>query len=349
MPYQGAWSLSSLPKPGPGAPRVFSCFACGGGSSMGYKLAGCDVIGINEIDPRMVETYRLNMSPRLVYQEPIQSFKDRDDLPSELYDLDILDGSPPCSTFSTAGSREGAWGKMKVFREGQSEQVLDRLFFDFLSLAERLKPKVVVAENVKGMLKGNARAYCRAIMERLDKAGYDAQLFLLNAAFMGVPQARERVFFVGRRRDLGMPPVDLSFSEPSISCVEATSDLAAAQRAGRPLGENLLAYWLRVRPGQAFSKVHPKGSYFNQVRLNGRRPATTLPAAGNTYHWSEPRHLSHAEILRLSTFPDDYRMPEGSRDSATMYICGMSVPPRMVERVASRIRSQLLDTLKTIH
>lgn len=61
---------------------------------MGYKLAGFDVIGCNEIDPRMMEVYRRNHNPKYSYLEPIQTFKLRDDLPDELYDLDILDGSP---------------------------------------------------------------------------------------------------------------------------------------------------------------------------------------------------------------------------------------------------------------
>ena len=79
--------------------KVFSCFACGGGSTMGYKLAGFDVIGCNEIDPKMIEAYKTNHNPKYSYLEPIQTFKLRKDLPKELYNLDILDGSPPCSSF----------------------------------------------------------------------------------------------------------------------------------------------------------------------------------------------------------------------------------------------------------
>ena len=71
---------------------VFSCFACGGGSTMGYKLAGFDVLGCNEIDPKMIEAYRTNHNPKYSYLEPIQTFKERKDLPKELYNLDILTG-----------------------------------------------------------------------------------------------------------------------------------------------------------------------------------------------------------------------------------------------------------------
>ena len=129
--------------------KVFSCFACGGGSTMGYKLAGFDVIGCNEIDAKVNRCYVANHSPRYNFLEDIRTLRERErELPPDLYNLDILDGSPPCSTFSIAGNREKDWGKEKKFREGQSAQVLDTLFFDFIALAKELQPKVVVAEYV---------------------------------------------------------------------------------------------------------------------------------------------------------------------------------------------------------
>lgn len=83
--------------------KVFSCFACGGGSTMGYKLAGFDGLGCNEIDPKMIGTYKANHNPKYAYLEPIQTFKLRTDLPDELYNLDILDCLPPCSSFQWQG------------------------------------------------------------------------------------------------------------------------------------------------------------------------------------------------------------------------------------------------------
>lgn len=126
--------------------KVFSCFSCGGGSTMGYKLAGFDVIGCNEIDHRMMYAYCRNHDPKFPFLEPIQEFKNKKDLPEELFDLDILDGSPPCSTFSMVGTRSESWGVEKKFTEGQQVQVLDTLFFDFIDLAKTLQPKVVTAE-----------------------------------------------------------------------------------------------------------------------------------------------------------------------------------------------------------
>jgi hypothetical protein len=118
------WTMANDYPPSNGI-KVFSCFACGGGSTMGYKLAGCEVLGCCEIDPKMNELYVANHHPKYNYCEDIREFNKRDDLPPELYDLDILDGSPPCTTFSMAGDREDSWGKKKKFREGQAEQTLD--------------------------------------------------------------------------------------------------------------------------------------------------------------------------------------------------------------------------------
>jgi DNA (cytosine-5)-methyltransferase 1 len=185
--------------------KVFSCFSCGGGSTMGYKLAGFDVLGCNEIDPKMMAAYVENHNPKYSFLEPIQNFKLRNDLPEELYNLDILDGSPPCSSFSISGNREADWGKEKKFREGQAEQILDTLFFDFIDLAKKLQPKVVVAENVKGLLQGDAKSYVLKIYEDFDAAGYMVKHFLLDSSTMGVPQKRERVFFLAIRKDIADP------------------------------------------------------------------------------------------------------------------------------------------------
>ena len=78
--------------------------------------------------------------------------------------------------FSMAGSREKGWGKEKKFREGQAEQVLDTLFFDFIDLAKELQPKVVVAENVAGLMMGAAKEYVKKIYKAFQEAGYELKI-----------------------------------------------------------------------------------------------------------------------------------------------------------------------------
>jgi len=247
--------------------KVFSCFSCGGGSTMGYKLAGFDVIGCNEIDPKMMEAYIANHNPKYPFLEPIQTFKNRTDLPKELYELDILDGSPPCSSFSMAGNREKDWGKEKKFREGQANQVLDTLFFDFIDLTKKLQPKVVIAENVKGIILGDARKYAIKILEDFDKAGYDTQYFLLDASDMGVPQRRERVFFIGFRKDLAeqflyqqdmftqMPKIEMEFNENKIPYKEIREETGNIDAIG--LSTMISKYWKVTSPETTLVKIIP--------------------------------------------------------------------------------------------
>lgn len=146
----------------------------------------------------------------------------------ELHNLDILDASFPCSVFSIAGDRQKAWGKEKVFREGQKAQRLDDLAFYSIALAQELQPKVVVFENVQGLLQGEAIEYVKEIYRQMDNAGYILQHWLLNARNMGVPQNRPRVFFLGLRKDLckpfmvqkdlfeRVPKIDMDFNEKEI-------------------------------------------------------------------------------------------------------------------------------------
>jgi DNA (cytosine-5)-methyltransferase 1 len=231
-----------------------------------------------------------------------------------------------------AGSREKDWGKEKKFREGQTNQVLDDLFFDFIAIAAKLKPKVVVAENVKGMLAGNARGYVKQIFEAFEGIGYEVQLFLLDASTMGVPQKRERIFFVANRIN---KRIKLEFKEAEISVSKA---LKGVKDTGKPLTDTARVWWNKTPPGRAYSDVHPRKMYFSHKKLHPDRPALTQTASQSLLHWEEPRELSNMECKRLQTFPDDY----DCKTTKAQYICGMSVPPYMMQRIATEIAVQLL-------
>ena len=161
--YHWKWELKDLPSTN--GLKVFSCFSCGGGSSLGYKRAGFEVIGNVEIDKSANAAYVKNLQPKYNFCMDLRDFNELENLPPELYELDILDGSPPCTTFSVLGKREANWGKAKKFREGQKLQTLDDLFFVFLDTVKKLRPKIVVAENVKGLIQGNAKGYVNLILK----------------------------------------------------------------------------------------------------------------------------------------------------------------------------------------
>jgi DNA (cytosine-5)-methyltransferase 1 len=337
-----AWTLDSLdPRNGV---RVMSTFACGGGSSLGYKLAGCEVVAANDIDPEMAWHYRTNIRPKHYFLCPIRDLLSAQ-IPEELKALDILDGSPPCSTFSIAGSREKYWGKKKHFREGQAEQVLSDLFFDFLDVAERLMPKVVVAENVRGMVVGNAKGYAKLVCNRLRKIGYRPQVFLINAVSCGVPQKRERVFFCAVRGDMEALPLTLTPTHRVITAGEATADVQdltpEEERENRPRGSDL-KWWHRTMRGhsykEAVERAEGRCSLFQHVRLNGNDAAPTLSANHTLFtHWDSCRTLTFREWKRLGSFPDDY---VAKSEKIGKYMVGMSVPPRMTKVVADAVISQ---------
>lgn len=316
---------------------------------MGYKRAGFEVVGANDIDQRMMDHYVENLSPRNSFVCPVSDLTGID-LPDELFGVDVLDGSPPCSAFSMAGLRERVWGKKKHFSEGQAEQVLDDLFFDFLDVAERLKPKIIVAENVSDMLKGNARGYLRLIKARLSVLGYEPQLFLCNAADFGVPQRRERVFFVAIRSEYGAPRLKLEPTGPLVTAGMALRDLKLFNDEEKSFvreGSRTYNAWKQSMPGDSLSKAIAKnegdGSFYTHVRLDPSSPACTLSATHHQYyHWSECRRLLVDEYAVLSSFPADYKV---RTPSMGRYLMGMSVPPKMMEGVASAIREQWLPYL----
>lgn len=338
-----AWQLSDLASIPANGYKVFSCFHCGGGSSMGYKLAGFEVLGGVEIDPMMMKLYQQNLSPKYYYMMDIVRFNQllTQELPPALFKLDILDGSPPCSSFSVSGVREKKWGKKSKFREGQQEQILDDLFFHFVDTVNRLKPKIVIAENVKGLILGKAKGYVKQILQKFKEAGYNTQFFLLDSSYMGVPQKRQRIFFIAKRNDLNLPALQLNFNEKTISAKEAFQGIISDPNKITWLTEESKALWQKTRLGDSFKTVHPKGSRFNEQKLNPNEPATTLTTRCMPMHWQEPRRITIEEALRLQTFPDDYDFA----DTSGFYAIGMSVPPFMMQRLANEIRVQWLDKI----
>ena len=336
--------------------KVFSCFACGGGSTMGYKLAGFDVLGCNEIDPKMIEAYKTNHNPKYAFLESIQTFKMREDLPAELYDLDILDGSPPCSSFSMAGNREKDWGKEKKFREGQAEQILDNLFFDFIDLAKKLQPKIVVAENVKGLLLGNAKEYVRRIYREFDLAGYYCQHWLLDASKMGVPQKRERVFFIAFRKDLATkflyqkdmftvaPKLELNFNEKEILFGEIRSEFGKdySNTDRKKLIDK------RIKSDKSISdineRLYNKNSGYNSMIIHDDEVRGTICAGDKDWRFFDGKGCSDMDYILCGTFPTDYKFLSKSKEGPK-YIIGMSVPPVMTAQIASQIYEQWLSKL----
>jgi DNA (cytosine-5)-methyltransferase 1 len=323
--------------------NVFGTFICGGGSTMGYKLAGFNHLGGVEIDPPIADVYKTNHSPKHLYNMDIREFNKLENLPTELYDLDILDGSPPCSTFSMAGSREKAWGKEKVFREGQAKQSLDDLVFVYCDTIIKLQPKVFLLENVKGIIQGNAKLYSKQIVQKMTEAGYNVQVFCLNAASMGVPQKRERVFFIGHKKEFNLPKLKLEFNEVAIPF-----GVVKTKENQYPLNQTMLRYWnKRIITDIDIANVAGRldnrpNSFFNHKFLKDNEVANTITSGDLCTLYSEPRYRNDKEVIMCGTYPLDYNF----KSIEPKYLIGMSVPPVMTAQIANQIKLQWLDKIK---
>ena len=313
--------------------KVFSCFACGGGSTMGYKLAGCDVIGCCEIDPKMNEVYIKNHHPKHNFLMDIRDFNKLDNLPDELYNLDILDGSPPCTTFSMAGDRENSWGKKKKFREGQAEQTLDDLSFVFIETVAKLKPKCVIMENVEGLIKGEAWSYVQKIYKQLHDIGYQVKHWLLKGENMGVPQTRHRVFFIAAMNDSAydLESLDMSFNYEPIIYGEIKS---GEERISNGKINSVIK---QMQSGEKFcdtmKRIYGKSSGFSRVVI-GCDDIFPTQTAGHADVWlKNGNRPSFTDVIHAQTFPEDYDFA----GQPIEYVCGMSVPPIMIKRIVTRL------------
>lgn len=320
--------------------KVFGTFVCGGGSSMGYKLAGFEHLGGVEFTDHYSKIYIENHKPQYFYLEDIRQFNKRQDLPKELYQLDLLDGSPPCAAFSTSGARERLWNKKSSYED--KNQRKDDLVFVYCDTIEKLKPKVCLLENVSGLIKGNAKAYTKKIFERLDKIGYRVQLFALNAASIGIPQIRTRVFFIGLRKDIKLPKLSLKFDCDLVG-FEVTKKYWNSS-------ENDLYDISKYAIGNEWDNVKVGGSsnkYFNLYKPHLKKPCFTITetcsvaGAASVTHPYQKRKLNTKEVRLLSTFPLDYNF----LDVNPISVMGRSVLPVMMANISHQIYLQWLSKI----
>ncbi|MEV0149705.1 MULTISPECIES: DNA cytosine methyltransferase [unclassified Nonomuraea] len=333
-----------------------STFSGCGGSSLGYRMAGFRMLWASEFIPAAADTYRANAAPythldtRDIREVTAKDILDRINLKAG--EIDLMDGSPPCAAFSTSGKREAGWGIVKPYSDTQ--QRVDDLFFEFTRLLGDLQPKTFVAENVAGLVQGTAKGYFKEILAALRKAGYRVSAKLLDAQWLGVPQARRRLIFVGVRDDLGVEPVHpvpLPYRYTVRDAIHdlpgAFDDLRADPETGYPLsfrGYSIERLWGEIRPGQG----HP--TRLSLKRLAWDQPTATIVARAGTAgtaaltHPDHPRYPSLAELRRLGGFPDDFVLT-GDFGRRWERI-GRAVPPVMMARIAATIRDQVLVPLR---
>jgi len=316
-------------------PTVISTFAGCGGSSLGYKLAGYRELLAVDWDDNAVATFRLNFPEVPVYHGDIAKLSVEECLhlagigPGE---LDVLDGSPPCQGFSTAGKR-----KLTDPR--------NRLFMEFARLLRGLQPRAFVMENVSGMVKGAMKQVYLQIMAELRSCGYRAKGELMNAMYFNVPQSRERVIIIGVREDLGIEPSHPKPQTRPVTVREAfagLSDDPAARCVPRPESKTA-AQMARCKAGETCSLHH------SHKRLALSAPSPTIDRGGGAGEWhvwhpTEHRPITTHEVKRLATFPDWYKFAGAVSDAFTRI--GNSVPPNLMRSIAEHVRTEILEPSK---
>ena len=315
--------------------KVFGTFVCGGGSTMGYKLAGYNHLGGVEFTEHYSRIYKLNHNPKYFYMEDMRQFVNRTDLPEELYHLDLLDGSPPCAAFSTAGRRENVWGKQSAYENKMQQK--DDLPFVYCGLINKLEPKVFLLENVSGLVKGNGKVYAKKIIETMSEK-YDCQIFLLYAASMGIPQLRQRTFIIGKRKDFAkLPKLNLEFN-----CPKTTFAITRPYWNDAELNKQC---WLtKERMIKEYDEIpigdsHPK--HFSHYKVSEFKPVNTVLASfeiSPMYHPYQKRILNFQEMRLCCTFPKDYNFADVPPNN----VMGRSVLPVMMANISHQIYLQWL-------
>ena len=337
--------------------KVASTFSGAGGSCLGYRMAGYRVVWANEFVPIAQDSYCANKA--------LDCYLDRRDIklvqPEEILErtglavgeLDLFDGSPPCQAFSTAGKREKGWGKKKQYEHGAS-QCNEQLFSEYIRLLDGLQPRVFVAENVSGLVKGTAKGYFLEILAGLKACGYRVKCKLLDAQWLGVPQSRQRTIFVGVRNDLNMEPVfpkplpyRYSVRDALPWIMKAVHDTSGSFSCGEIQDEPAPCV-MTNRAGTHFVEAHIEHHGFakENERTNIDHVSPAILASGAAQQRFEVvtgttrRKFTIPEVKRICAFPDDFILC-GSYAQQWERL-GNSVPPFMMRAVAEVIRDEIL-------
>jgi DNA (cytosine-5)-methyltransferase 1 len=348
-----------------------SLFAGCGGSCLGLRMAGFKVLWANEFVADARDSYAANHPSAILDPRDIRHIKPKEILTALKLgagDLDVLNGSPPCQSFSTAGIQEKGWNKVSSHGDG-SVQRADDLFFEFTRILKGIQPKAFIAENVSGLVKGVSIGYFKEILAALKACGYVVEVRLLDAQWLGVPQMRQRVIFQGIRKDLKGKPLwpipfkyrysvrdaigpglikafeetggDFSYGD----CTNGPSETVRAGGVGHLkivedqawLTGKTRRDWNDLKSGE----THPK--HFTLSRANANKPSPAIAviwgqstSIHSLTHPNEPRKFSIAELKRICSFPDDFILT-GSYGKQWARL-GNSVPPLMMMAIAMKVR-----------
>lgn len=349
--------------------RGISLFAGCGGMSLGFKWAGVEIVGAVEIEKSAREIYQTNFPRSRILGTDILSLSDSEveGWKREFGEIDILCGGPPCQGFSLAGKRD-------------QNDYRNRLYREYMRIANIIRPKVLVMENVRvmtSMREKDGSLVTENIIRGFKNIGYDVSFEILNAKDFGVPQSRERVIFIGVDEKLTIKP---SFPAATFSEEVSKNELfpMAQVRTFRDACGDLVElesgescsvdplHWAIVHPQHVLEwlKITPEGksahenddpkmrppSGYNTTykRLKWNEPSSTISTNFNmisgsrNVHPTSTRSLTIREAMRCQSFPDDFKVVGNWAKVRTAI--GNAVPPLLAERLAKHILERFLFT-----
>ena len=329
--------------------KIISLFSGCGGLDLGFEKAGFEIPVANEFDPSIWETFKINHPKTKLIEGDIRKVSE------ELFpeDIDGIIGGPPCQSWSEAGALRGI------------DDERGKLFFDYIRILKKVRPKFFLAENVSGMLANRNNDAVKNILRMFDEAGYETTLTLVNAKDYGVAEERKRVFYIGFRKDLG---VDFSFPSGSTekdedkitlrdiiwdlkdSAVPATAKNRHNNKAinnnefftgayspifmsrNRVKGWDEQAYTVQASGRQC--QLHPQAP---KMEKTGKDSCRFVKGKEHLY-----RRMTVREIARVQGFPDSFKFIYEKIDDAYKMI-GNAVPVNLAYEIAVSIRKTLTD------
>lgn len=338
-------------------PKMVSLFSGCGGLDLGFKEAGYDIIFANDFDKDAQRVYEKNIG-EIDHRSILEISED------EIPDCDILTAGFPCQPFSNAGNRKGV------------KDSRGNLYKECLRVIAKKQPKVVVFENVRGLLSTkdeNGNLLINTIVDSLNNlgTGYNVSYKLVNASNYGVPQNRYRVLVIAIRKDLDVifsfPPEIKDKSSLTIgSLLDIDKNIPNQVDWGfSPQAINLIKYipeggsWKSIpyeKLPDRFKKIrdnmqryHAPNMYrrFARTEIAGTITASAQPENCGIIHPTIDRRFNIREIARIQTFPDDFIFfTETITDVTGMYkVIGNAVPPRLAKTIGLAIKSQLGEAL----
>lgn len=321
---------------------VVSLFCGCGGSSLGYKLANCDVKLATDFSSKALENYALNFPDTKTLKQDIRTITGQMIMNLtgiKQGQLDILDGSPPCTPFTViTRHKESSWGKSYKHAGEQTKQITNDLFFEYIRLIKELKPKTFIAENVRGLIVGKAKGYFINITKQLKDLGYDIKVFDINAQDFEVAQSRPRIIIIGIREDIRQNKAVRLKKHGLITFYQAVKGLVLNDKEWKHardffLNSSRLQFAIRLKQGRDISNINfSKNNGFNVQRVWLDRPVPTIAAHTHILiHPTENRYLTLSELKRCASYPDSFKFISETEGQVRI---GNSVPPNLIKNLA---------------